>query len=112
MYKYIVEAIYQRPIQTKNEAGEPRWNMLTDLYRREFQHENQSTARHAAQKDMDEIIRYGLKVSGGAVIKSIILPSCVLQIGLVDDQVLQKEQLADLASVGTFEPTVVEPDAV
>lgn len=91
-YTYLVEVIYDEVIVIGNGTPEARREVNIQSQVFSFTDDNQQAARQAAEKEMDRIIRYGLKLHGGSVIKTVILPGSVRQVGLVDYNLYLEEQ--------------------
>lgn len=91
MYRFLVEVIYREPFMENSGTEEARWSERMASTTFQFSDEKESIARHEATKHMDTILRYGLKLAGGAVVKSVITPANICQVGVVDYQLYRKE---------------------
>ena len=97
--KFMVEVIFHQPYIKTDEEENKSYDtkITTQVY--SFEGTNRSSVMHDARAFMDKTIRHGLELNGGSVIKSIIHPSCILQIGLIDDNLYQKELAEGLNDV-------------
>lgn len=93
MSKYLVEIIFNQ-VYTKTDEDDMKsydTRITTQIY--SFEGPN---SKHDARNFMDKVIRYGLELKGGSVLKSVIHPSCIMQVGLVDEAKYQEEVAAGL----------------
>jgi hypothetical protein len=89
MPKFLLEVIFERP--TLNEHGQ-FLNLETTLF--SFEHPEKDVAYQDAVKELERISREGLELSGGALVKSIIMPNCIKQVGIVDYELYEAENSA------------------
>ena len=79
---YLVEVIYQQPYNKENEL-----DVKVAVATYAFEGGNKGDVKRDAERYFDQVIRYGLKINGGSVLKSVILPSAILQVGLIDPSI-------------------------
>lgn len=109
MAKYIVETIYWQPKSKLNDEGKMVMGVELGSHMMEFSNPNESNARHEATKFMDDTIRYGLKAKpGGPIVKSTILPSAIMQVGIVDEEKYQELVESQREESGSLVPSDVE----
>lgn len=106
-YFYLVETVYNKVCNPKEGEGNKMYLELAG-HTMSFENDNKSAAHHEAKTFMDNTRRYGLKLNGGAVILSVIHPSAILQIGLVDGEILQEEQRLVAEANTSLVPSDVE----
>jgi DNA-directed RNA polymerase len=89
---YIIEALYEKVVVGENPTtGEPERRLEIDSVTFEFQHDDDATARRSAEEELEKIMREGLMLNGQSIIKSVIMPSAIKQVGLVDYNAYVKE---------------------
>jgi hypothetical protein len=92
--RYIVEVVYERVVTDGNGTADFHQYCELDTHVMQFSDANKSKARNAADKYFDQCLRRGLTLSGGGVIKSVIPPHNIKNIGLVDYEKYVEEQKA------------------
>lgn len=109
-HKYIVEVIYEK-INSENE-GTGDFSLYTslDVHHMYFSGQNKSQVKQDAQKYFDRCVRYGVYREGPGIVKSIIPPSAIKAISLLDHEELPQaeEPLSVPDVVEVTEPTPVD----
>lgn len=93
-YTYLVEVVYDNVVVENNGEADMHKFIELDTQVFSFTDTNKSVARQNAAKFYDEVVRYGIKRSGGSIIKSVVPPSAIKMVGLVDLEKWQEEQEA------------------
>ena len=91
MYKFLVEVVFEQVFIRADEQGTKRRDVEITAQVYEFQDAKQAVALRDAQREFDNILRRGLKLKGGSILKNVIPPSAIKQIALVDYNLYQKE---------------------
>lgn len=92
---YLLEVIYNKVEVENNGTEGMRQYVRVATHVMRFEDPNKSVALQNANREMDRVLRYGLKMSGGAVIKSVITPAAILQVGIVDHEKWSEEMAMD-----------------
>lgn len=82
-FTFLVEVIYEQ-IYTKTVDDTPVRLMELAVNNYSFSDDNRDRAYNDAVKEMDRILRYGMHLKGGAILKSTITPASIKQVGIVD----------------------------
>ncbi len=92
IYNYLVEVAFEQVIVENN--GLPNVDKKIDINTEifSFSDEKKSVAKMNAQKFFDKTLRYGLERSGGSIVKSVITPNSIKNIGIIDFNLYQEEQ--------------------
>lgn len=110
-YKYLVEIIYAavsvKPDANGNDVRVPE----VSATHFEFSDDNKERARYEAQKFMDRTMRHGLDLHGGSVIKSVIMPHAIYQVGLIDYNKYEEETKLGIESIRSTLPAQVPETA-
>lgn len=86
----ILEAIFQ--IARVNNGGDrPVQELVIDVYTEQFDGDDYQLTVRKAEKKLKKILKEGLELRSKAIIKSVIAPSAILQIGLIDLNKYQEE---------------------
>jgi hypothetical protein len=103
---YILEVVYEQVVET----GDGRHlELAVDSFT--FKNASKDIAKRDVDREFDRILRYGLKKSGGSIIKLIIPPSSIKNIGIVDynkwveEQQLMSQSNEEINSSQTSEVT-------
>lgn len=110
MYEYLVEVIYQQTYIKNLDTPEARKEIGVTSQVFSFTNPKKEVAKYNARKEMESYIRHGMKLSGGSVIESWIHPSALLQVGLIDMELHQKEQELASEEITGAVPANVEPE--
>ncbi len=92
MSVFIVETIFER-VYTDESSGEPVLASRLERHVTSFTDPRKEVARADAKREMDRVIRYGIKMDGASV-RCIIHPSSIRQVGIVDIEKYQEESKA------------------
>lgn len=106
--KFLVEIIFKRMFVNTNEEGNSFYDTKIETRQELFEGTNRSAVLHDAKSFMEKILRHGMDFSSGSIIKSVITPAAILQVGIVDDKKYQQEVAAGLQEV-KVEPVTEEP---
>jgi hypothetical protein len=107
MARYLLEVIFEQIESSTNEEG---GLVLTSNIRSQvwsFENEDANVALNDARTELHRVTIEGLKLHGGAVIETIILPSSIKQIGLIDFDQYEADN-STVESIGAPVPTDVE----
>lgn len=91
-YTFLVEVIYDQVYVENNGTPEIRHASRIASQVWSFENEDRDAALSAANAAMEKVLIEGLSVAGGSILKSIITPTCIRQVGLVDYNLYQEEQ--------------------
>lgn len=83
-FTFIVEVIFEQVFNKEDGEGNPTRGMELTTQSSSFSDDNREKAYNGAVKEMDSILRYGLKMKGGSILKSVITPSSIKQVGIID----------------------------
>lgn len=102
----MVEVIYN---QVKSDGEKAYAEISSHLMT--FAGKDKSKVKYDAESTMDKILRQGMDLSGGAILKSTITPACILQVGLIDYKKHLEEQKEMLATEDVATPVTSEVEA-
>jgi hypothetical protein len=105
-YTFLVEVIYAQVVTVQNEDKTYTRKSEIEAQVFSFSDDKQDIAKRDAQRYMDKVIRYGLDLHGGSILKTVILPSSIYQVGLVDYNKYEQEQKLGIDTIST--PVVEE----
>lgn len=86
----ILEAIF-RIARLNTEGERPVQEMVIDTYTEQFEGDDYAFTVRKAEKKLKKILKDGLELHSKAILKSIIAPSSILQIGIIDFNKYQEE---------------------
>ncbi len=98
-FVFVLEMIYE--VVKLDEEG--KRYVAMEYHTDGYQDDKRSVALNAAKKDFNKILKEGLKFSHGSVIESIILPSSIKQIGIIDLNKYEAEKAEMEAKLDTLE---------
>jgi phage-related baseplate assembly protein len=123
-YEYLIELIYLQSYNaTRPHPESTEEEPLPDVQYQDIKVSSQlfsctgpdkSVVRNDAAKELNKIRREGVKLSGGAIIESWILPSAMLQLGIIDVEKLEQEASAEPVggAVSSEVPEVAETTTI
>jgi len=86
-YIFLVEVLFEKLTTVNNGTEDIRHEPQITLETWQFSGPDEEIVRSDAKAFMANILVEGLSAQGGPVVKSIIPPSCIKQIGLIDYQI-------------------------
>lgn len=84
MARYLIEVIYEEIGDSTGADGQFELKSTLKSQVWSFENEDATVALTDARNELQRVVNEGLKLHGGAVIETTILPSAIKQIGLID----------------------------
>lgn len=104
--RFLVETIYHQVYVSDQSNGEKDTKIVSHLV--SFEGENRASVLQDAKNFMEKTLRHGLDLAGGSIVKSTISPSCIIQVGIIDEALAQQEAALRVEADGASVPSDVE----